>query len=467
MSDLPWLTATEIGQAYLSRRLSPVELLEALLARVRRLDPQVNAFISLDEAGAHSQARQAEAEIMAGRYRGPLHGIPIAIKDIIDVRDQKTTCHSRLLLDNVAPEDATVVQRLRQAGAVILGKLSTWEFAIGTPSDDLPFPVARNPWNLDFQPGGSSSGSGAGLAAGFFPLSIGTDTGGSVRHPAAACGVIGLKPTYGLVSRRGVFPLAFSLDHVGPMARSTADIAALLDGISGYDPADPSSVAVVSGGYGAELGLGARGIRIGFVRHWHERDMPAHPEVAAALDNAAAIFRSLGAEVVDVTLPPLQHFSSVARIIMHAEAWSVHRTLLQTRAGDYGLNARRRLMSGAFLSAGDYVDAQRMRRKLIASVNDVLAGCDVLLTPNALDPALPLRQPSGETPTNFRQSRTPFNVTGHPAISLMSGLSRFGLPLSLQLAAGHFREPILLRVAHGFEREASFQRLHPPSILVK
>ena len=243
---LHWLGAGEIGAAYAAGTLSPVELVGALLDRIGTLDPKLNAFIRLDAEGAMQAAAQAQAELAAGRRRGPLHGVPVGIKDIIDVAGLPTTGHSKILLGNIAKADAPVVQKLRGAGAIIMGKLSTHEFAIGGPSFDLPFPPARNPWNPEHHPGGSSSGSGAGVAAGLFPLALGTDTGGSVRNPASACGIVGLKPTYGLVSRRGVFPLSFTLDHVGPLARTAADTALLLDAIAGYDAGDPGSSAVGS-----------------------------------------------------------------------------------------------------------------------------------------------------------------------------------------------------------------------------
>ena len=233
VSELHWLTAAEATRQFAARKLSPVELLNALLSRIERLDPKLHAFIRLDADAAMDAARVAETEIAAGRVRGPLHGVPVGIKDIIDVAGLPTTCHSKILVENVATADAVVVAKLRQAGAIILGKLATHEFAIGGPSFDLPFPPARNPWNPEHHPGGSSSGSGAGVCAGLFPLALGSDTGGSVRNPASACGIVGLKPTYGLVSRRGVFPLSFTLDHVGPLTRTVADNALLLDAIAG------------------------------------------------------------------------------------------------------------------------------------------------------------------------------------------------------------------------------------------
>src|SRR5579863_6825015 len=272
MTDLHWMTAAAAAHAIAIRELSPVELTRALLERIERLDPKLNVFIRLDADAAMAAAKAAEQEIVAGRPRGPLHGVPVGIKDIIDVAGLPTTCHSKILLDNVKTTDAVVVSKLRQAGAIILGKLSTHEFALGGPSFDLPFPPARNPWNPAHHPGGSSSGSGAGVCAGLFPLALGSDTGGSVRNPASSCGIVGLKPTYGLVSRRGVFPLSFTLDHVGPLTRTVADNALLLDAIAGYDPLDPGSAAAPPGRYASGLGRGVRGLRIGFIRHFHETD---------------------------------------------------------------------------------------------------------------------------------------------------------------------------------------------------
>src|SRR5690348_13033795 len=256
-------------------------------------------------------ARAAEAEIVSGRRRGPLHGVPVGIKDIIDVAGLPTTCHSKILIDNIASADAVCVSRLRAAGAIVLGKLSTHEFAIGGPSFDLPWAPARNPWNPDHHPGGSSSGSGSGLAAGLFPMALGSDTGGSVRNPASACGIVGLKPTYGLVSRRGVFPLSFTLDHVGPMTRTVADNALLLNVIAGHDPLDPGSAAAPAGHYTSALQRGVQGLRIGFIRHFHETDLPADPEVTAGLENVAATLHKLGADIRDVRLPPLGEFAAV------------------------------------------------------------------------------------------------------------------------------------------------------------
>jgi aspartyl-tRNA(Asn)/glutamyl-tRNA(Gln) amidotransferase subunit A len=462
MTDPHWLTAAEATRAFAARTLSPVELLRALLARIERLDPTLNAFIRLDANAALDAARAAEREIAAGRVRGPLHGVPVGIKDIIDVAGLPTTCHSKILLDNFASADAAAVSKLRQAGAIIVGKMSTHEFALGGPSFDLPFPPARNPWNPAHHPGGSSSGSGAGVCAGLFPLALGTDTGGSVRNPASSCGIVGLKPTYGLVSRRGVFPLAFTLDHVGPLTRTVTDSALLLDAIAGHDPSDDGSAATSARHFGCDLLRGVRELRIGFVRHFHETDMPANPEVTAALEDAACVLQAEGADVRDVTLPSLNEFSAVNRVILGAEAFSIHAPWLRERPGDYGQLTRRRLLAGAFFSAGDYVGAQRRRTQMIAAVNDVFRDFDVLICASSLDLASRLDDPVETARTYPRQARTPFNVTGHPALAMMSGLSDAGIPLSVQFVGRYFEDATVLRVAAAYERATEWHRRRPP-----
>ncbi|HEX2829813.1 MAG TPA: amidase [Burkholderiales bacterium] len=461
MSATHWLTASEIAAAYRAKKLSPVELVQALVERVGEIDGKLNAFIALDAEAAVDAARAAEKDIARGQARSPLHGVPVGVKDIIDVAGQATTCHSKVRLDHVAKEDAECIRRLRGAGAIPFGKLSLHEFAIGGPSFDLPYPPARNPWQRGHHPGGSSSGSGSALAAGMVPLALGTDTGGSVRNPAGACGIVGLKPTYGLVSRRGVFPLSFTLDHVGPMARSVGDIALMLDAMAGYDAGDPGSTPSSTVAYGRELDRGVRGMRIGFVRHFHESDLPADAEMAAAIDAAARTLKSEGALLHDVALPPLTLYSGVQRTVMLAESWAIHAKWLRERPGDYGALARRRLMGGAFLSAGDYVHAQQRRAGLIAAVNDALRDADVLLVANAMDPACAIDDEEAVARTYPRQARNVFNLTGHPAIALPGGLSTSGLPLSIQLVARPLDEVTLLRAAAAFERATEWHTRHP------
>ena len=364
VGELHWLSVAEAAQAIADKELSPVELMKALLERVATLDPRLNAFIKLDAEAAMAAAKAAEAEAVAGRLRGPLHGVPVGIKDIINVAGLATTCHSKILDGNIAKADAVCVQKLRGAGAIVMGKLSTHEFAIGGPSFDLPWPPARNPWNTDHHPGGSSSGSGSGVAAGLFPMALGTDTGGSVRNPASCCGIVGLKPTYGLVSRRGVFPLSFTLDHIGPMTRTVADNALMLQAIAGHDALDPGSAASVNGHYAANLDRGVRDLRIGFVRHFHEVDTPAEAEVTAALNHVARALQMEGAEVRDIRLPTLTEFGAVNRVILQSEAWAIHGPVAARAAGRLRpalapppdgrrLHERRRLRAGAAPAAGD------------------------------------------------------------------------------------------------------------------
>ncbi len=462
MTPLHHLGVAEAARAFAARKLSPVELMQALLDRIARLDPTLNVFITLDAETAMAQARAAEAEIAAGRIRGPLHGIPIGIKDIIDVAGLPTTAHSAVLQDNIAASDSVAVARLRAAGAIILGKVATHEFAIGGPSFDLPWPPARNPWNTAYHPGGSSSGSGAGVSAGLFPAALGTDTGGSIRNPASACGIVGLKPTYGLVSRRGVFPLSFTLDHVGPMTRGVADNALLLDCLAAHDPADPGSQASPRRHYAAALDRGVRGLRIGFVRHFHETDVPADPEVAANLEHAARILQAEGAEIRTVTLPSLTEFAAVNRILLCSEAWAIHAPWLREHPEKYGKLSRQRLMPGAFMTAGDYVQAQRRRLEMIAAIENVLRDVDVLLTASSMDTACPIAEPDTVARTYSRQARTPFNVSGHPALAMMSGLASNGLPTSLQFATRNFGEATLFQIARTWERAAGTLGRHPP-----
>jgi aspartyl-tRNA(Asn)/glutamyl-tRNA(Gln) amidotransferase subunit A len=453
-----WMTVSQISRGYADGTLSPVALVEALLERIQAHDPQYHAFIHFDRMAALEQAMHAEKEWRAGRSLGPLHGVPVGIKDIIDMAGQTTSCHSVVMRAHIAREDACVVSALRAAGAIMFGKLSLHEFAIGGPSFDLPFPPARNPWNIKHQPGGSSSGSGTALAAGFLPLALGTDTGGSIRHPAAACGLAGLKPTYDLVSRRGVYPLAMSLDHVGPMARTVEDVALLLDVMvrTSSSLTHPRPLS-----YARDLKLGVKGLRIGFVRHFHEQDDIADPEVTLALEQACEVFRSLGAEVRDIHLPSLQTFGAAQKVILMAEGWAVHARNLRERPEDYAQISRRKLLCGAFLGGGDYVQAMQSRGELIDKVNQAFGDVDLLLAANSFEAACRIDDLSEVVRTYTRQARVPFNLTGHPALAVMNGLSQAGLPLSLQLIGKNFDEVTLLRAGAAFEQATPWHSMHP------
>ena len=450
-ADLGYRSLSEAGELIRTRKLSPVELTRALLARIERHDGRLNAFIRVTPESALAAAKAAEAEIMAGGWRGPLHGVPLGLKDIIDVAGLPTTSHSKILLDNVAKADAVVTARLKAAGGVLVGKLSTHEFAIGGPSFDLPFPPARNPWNRDCHPGGSSSGSGVALAAGFVPVALGTDTGGSVRNPASMCGIVGMKPTYGRVSRRGVFPLSYSLDHVGPMTRTVRDNAVLLNIIAGHDADDPGSADVASEDFAALIGKGLKGVRIGLARHLYAEAPVASAEQLTALDAAAEVLRALGAEVREIRLAAYDDYITCNRIILTAEAFAIHRRWLAERPGDYGALTRQRILPGASIAAADYIDALRLRQRLIQQTSAAMAGVDVVMTASSLDPTCRIDDAEAIARTYPRQVRQPFNVTGQPALAMPAGFTRDGLPLSLQLVGHNFQEAMVYRVAAAYE----------------
>jgi aspartyl-tRNA(Asn)/glutamyl-tRNA(Gln) amidotransferase subunit A len=461
MSDLAWLTVAEAAERLRTRKLSPVEYTRALLDRVGRLDDKFNAFIRVTPEPALAEAKRAEAEIARGDWRGPFHGLPYALKDIVDYAGVATTAHSKILQDNIAKSDAVVAQKLRAAGGVCLGKLSTHEFAIGGPSFDLPWPPARNPWNRDHFTGGSSSGSGAALAAGFVPAAIGTDTGGSVRNPASMCGIVGMKATYGLVSRRGVVPLSFSLDHIGPMTRTVRDNALMLDLIAGFDPHDPGSANHAAGGYTSMLDAGIRGLRVGVIRHFYTKDHVADPEMAAGIEAAVDVLRGLGADVREVSTAPVRDYATCNRIILLSEAYAIHERWMRERPGDYGALARERLMGGALIRGADYVNATRMRRKLTDAFHALFDEVDVVVTASSMDPAARIDDPAAVEYTYTRQARAPFNVTGSPALSVPTGFSKSGLPLAMQIVGRPFTEAMIYRVAHAYEQATDWVKRHP------
>jgi aspartyl-tRNA(Asn)/glutamyl-tRNA(Gln) amidotransferase subunit A len=464
MSELAFLGLADAAQLIRARKLSPVEYTRALLERIERLDSRYHAFIRVTPELAIAAARRAEQEIAAGSLRGPLHGVPFGLKDIIDVAGQPTTGHSKVLGDNIAAADAAVTARLKSAGGVLLGKLATHEFAIGGPSFDLPWPPAVNPWGGNHFPGGSSSGSGVALAAGMLPAALGTDTGGSVRNPASLCAITGMKPTYGRVSRRGVFPLAVSLDHVGPMTRSVRDNALLLQLLAGHDPEDPGSADVEVPDYAADLERGVKGLEIGLVRHFYAEDMQADPEQAQAIETAADVLRRLGASVREIRLAPLQEYATCSRIIIRCEAFAVHRRWLQQRPGDYGALARQRILDGATVSAADYIDALRLRGRLTRRTLEAFAGIDAALTVSGMDPPCPIDDAEACARMYPRQARQPFNVTGQPAIAIPAGFTASGLPLSLQLVGHPWQEATLYRIAHAYERATLWIDRRPPGL---
>ncbi len=460
MSD-PIPTIAEAAALIAAKQLSPVELTKACLDRMHRFDDALHAFILPTEERALADARAAEAAIMRDGPSGPMHGIPIGLKDIVDTKGIRTTCQSRLLADNVPDADATCAARLAAAGTVLMGKLTTHEFADGGPSFDLLSPPACNPWNTAHFTAGSSSGTGAAVATGMVLAGIGTDTGGSIRGPAALCGIAGIKPTYGLVSRAGVAPAAFSLDHIGPMAWTAEDCALMLQVLAGHDPSDPASADRPVPDYAAALGRGLRGVRIGVIRHFHETDSRVGDAVLQGVQEAVAVFRDLGATVSDVTLSPLQDWHACGSLISMTERTAAYEEWARTRLDEFSGRVQRRLMLGALVSGVDYVQATRRRRELRAELQAALRDLDVVLTVGAPDEA-PKLDAVPIWDTFARPSFTmPFNVAGYPAISVCSGFGPLGLPLSIQLAAGPFREPMLLRVADAFEKATQYRAKRP------
>ena len=454
-------TIAEAHKAFAARSLSPVELTQACLDRIEKLDPTLHAFIAITPARAMADARAAEARWSEGAPLGPLDGIPIAHKDIYETAGIATTAHSRLLADNVPSVDATTVRLLRAAGTAMLGKLATHEFAFGGPSFDLPWPPARNPWDPAHFTAGSSSGTAAAVASGMILGGTGSDTGGSIRGPAALCGLAGIKPTYGLCSRAGVLPLTYSMDHTGPLAWTVEDCALLLQAMAGPDLRDPASATRPVPDFTAALQRGAKRLRIGVARHWFTEEHPVTPATLAALDQAADTFRSLGAEVHDIALPSLADFAACGFVILVTEAYAAHEPWMRSRFNDYGELLRDRMALGALVGGADYLQATRRRRELCAAMSDAMTGYDLLLTAAATGEA-PLID---EVPkwANFERPgfTLPFNVTGQPAMSVCAGYGDRGLPLSIQLAGRPFDDATVLAAGHAYETAHTWRQRRP------
>jgi aspartyl-tRNA(Asn)/glutamyl-tRNA(Gln) amidotransferase subunit A len=454
-------TIAEAAQQIAAKKLSPVELTRACLNHVEALDDRLHAFVHLTAERALVEARAAEATIMADGPKSPLHGIPIGLKDIVDTKGIPTTCQSKLLQDNTPDADATCAEKLAAAGTVLIGKLTTHEFADGGPSFDLPKPPARNPWNTEHFTAGSSSGTGAAVAAGMILCGIGTDTGGSIRGPAAYCGIAGLKPTYGLVSRAGVAPAAFSLDHIGPMAWTAEDCALMLQALAGHDPRDPASADRPIPDYAAALGGGIRGARIGVIHHFHEIDHKVGEGTQRGIAAAVDTLRGLGAEIREVQLSPLQDWHACGSLISIVERAAAYEEWSRTRLGDFGERMRTRLMLGALVSGVDYLQAVRRRRELRDELKRAMAGLDVVLT--AVFPNEAPRIDDLPKWDVFQQPSfmMPFNVAGYPAMSVCSGFGAGGLPVAIQLVAKPFQEATILRIADAFEKATPFRDRRP------
>jgi aspartyl-tRNA(Asn)/glutamyl-tRNA(Gln) amidotransferase subunit A len=469
--DLAALSLAEAGRLVRDRKLSPVEITDACLAQIERLEPRLNAFITVTADAARQAAKARSDEIAAGKHSGPLHGLPVAIKDLFDVAGVRMTAGSRILADNVATEDSEVAARLNAAGAVMLGKLNLHEFAFGATGVNPHYGPARNPWDPDRITGGSSSGSGAAVAAGECLAALGTDTGGSIRIPASLCGIVGLKPTYGRVSKRGVLPLSWALDHIGPMTRTVEDAALLLDVLAGHDPGDPSCADQPVPDYTRSLNGSVRGLRIGVPRRFFFESVD--PQVEAAVRSAIKLIGEMGAIISEIDTPLIDEIPGALTAIMLPEALAVHQSWLKERPDDYGDDVRYRLELGSTYLAVHYVQAQRLREMAVRAWRDeVFSRVDLIATPTTPITARPIEQ-AGASPESgaglqvtFSLIRftNPLNLLGVPAISVPCGFSGEGLPIGLQLAGRWWNEEAVLRAAHAYETATDWHKHHPPLV---
>lgn len=463
--ELCFVSIADLAQQVQQRSISPVEVTQAYLDRIQTVDGQLNSYLTVTAERALEEAKAAETEIQAGTYRGPLHGIPLAHKDIVATKGIKTTCASKVLRDAIPAYDATVIERLQAAGAVLLGKLNMNEFATIIPSPY--FGRVNNPWNLDHSPGGSSSGSGAAVAAGLCAGSLGTDTGGSIRIPAAFCGTVGLKATHGRISLFGVTPLAWSLDHIGPLTRTVRDAALLLHALAGYDGRDFVSSEMPTTDYTAKLTGDIKGLRLGVPTRFFPDS--TDPEVKDAFDTAVHVLAGLGAQAEAVELPALETvWSDIAEVLLNAEANVWHEPYLQNQAEDYGPKVRRFLERGKPTLATDYVKAQhaqgRFRQEMLARFGRL----DAIVTPGELIP--PPAHDARSVMINGREVKLmsalisatcPFNVTGQPALSVPCGFTRAGLPIALQIVGKLFDEATVLQIGHAYETQTDWHTRRP------
>ena len=458
-SELVSLTISELAPKIKAREISPVELTEAALAQVDRLQPVLNSFITILHDQARGQAREQEAALMRGEYRGPLHGIPIGIKDNIATAGIRTTVGSKVLADQVPEEDALVVSRCKEAGAIILGKENLEEFAAGATSNNLHYGAVHNPWNLDHIPGGSSGGGGANVAARVTFASLGTDLGGSVRGPANFCGVVGLKQTFGRVSQRGLLVTSFNGDHIGPLTRSVEDSALVLQAIAGYDPLDPSTVPVPVPDFLESLGRSLKGIKMGIPSNYYFDVVDS--EVEAAVRQAINALVELGVEAQEVTIPSMK-YAGALRIAGMADTIVAHEPYLEKAREDYGPTVLYRTLAGQFVLGRDYAKALKVQRIIKEDYARVLQDVDFLVTPSAPVAAwridsetvtlegieYPVRGPGAGMTS---RCTSPSNATGLPAISVPCGFTQRGLPIGLQFIGRPFEEQLLFQIAHGYE----------------
>ena len=458
--ELNYLSLTEAAKSIRDQDLSPVELTRSQIDRINKIEPRLNCFITQTPQEALERARDAELEIKSGEYRGPLHGIPFALKDLFETQGIRTTAGSLFYADWIPEKDGAVVQRLNSAGMVNLGKLNMHEIALGVTNNNPHFGACYNPWKLDRTPGGSSGGSAAALAAGMCMGSLGSDTGGSIRIPASLCGVVGLKPTFGRVSLRGVVPLSWNLDHPGPMARRVSDVAVILQIIAGYDPQDPASLDVAVPDYLAQLEGSVRGWRVALAED--SFFSKADPEVLEAVRAAADVFASLGAQASQVEFPDAQKAAKANGLMVPSDAAAFHHERLQAQREKFGGDVRQRLETGAAYTSREYILARRTQAILRRQFEDFFDDFDLLLTATTPIAAPPLEGPDAvEQAGRLTRFTSPFNLTGLPAISLPCGYTGLGLPIGLQIVTRPLGEAALLRAANAYEDATEWHLRRP------
>ena len=461
-SELCYLPLYEIASLIGEKKVSPTEVTMALLERSEILNPILNAYITVMAEQALADARVAEEEIISGHYRGFLHGVPVGVKDLCATKGVRTTAGSKILADWIPEKDATIINKLREAGAIIIGKTHMHEFAMGAVGTNPHYGHCRNPWDTERIPGGSSSGSGAGVATGLFFAALGSDTGGSIRIPSSLCGIVGIKPTYGRVSLDGVVPLSWSLDHVGPMARTVRDCAIVLEAIAGYDPKNTSSVDKPVEDWASGLDGGIKGLRIG------TPDMNAlenvESDVVAVVSNAIEILEKLGAELVQLDMPFIKKYAAASGFITVCEAAAYHKEFMEDRSQEYGEDVRGRIQRGSDQNAPDFIQVARLRDEARRACDvSLFSDVDLIAMPTTIQTAMPIESALENDPTiDLTRLTSPFNLTGQPALSLPCGLTDIGLPVGLQLIGRRFDERTLFRAAHTFEMESGLSRSTPP-----
>jgi aspartyl-tRNA(Asn)/glutamyl-tRNA(Gln) amidotransferase subunit A len=459
-SDLTNLNLREAAELIRSKKVSPVELTKQCLTRIESLNPTLNCFITVTAESALAEARAAENEVMKGKWRGPLHGVPIALKDLFDTAGVKTTAGSGVFMHRIPDQDAEVVGRLKQAGAVLLGKTNMQEFAFGGSSLVSYFGAVHNPWEFNYIAGGSSGGSAGAVAAGLCYGALGSDTAGSVRIPASHCGIVGLKPTYGLVSIRGVIPLSWSLDHVGPMARTVGDATILLQAIAGYDAQDITSEEMTIPDYSQAIRASVSSLRIGTPREFFFADLD--PEIEAAMREALSVLGKLTAGIQDVALPA-STMETLRGAVRGAEAYAYHQEFVAKTPELYQQVTLKRIRAGASVTTPAYIQARLELARARRAAGKSFESVDVLVTSTLPIPPPAMSDPHADDILPMVRNTSPFNVNGLPAISIPCGFTKKGLPVGLQIIGPHGRESVVFQLAHAYEQATDWHKRRPPA----